>query len=326
MFATQRGLGATFLAYSAKRPHLQAIELPSGVVRELRARADAADAAFSQIWKRTSWLALRSHQQLWSLSVPLSGKARLLFETWDTVPDADGRSIWTLHPSGDYWADCDQAGNLGSRRITRLQDERLEAVFGDIALVRDGSRGPLRLRRGGAPDVECGDSYMVVCQVGRYVAVTTELGATLDILDLATGTRRRVERVGFGRWGLFAAPSPNGSLIAIGCDLAPAPRPRPPNVPLDQWLGRMHDPRHDTRNVMVFIGTNDWTSRIVTEPFENFASLPAWTQDGSAVAFAIPFENRIGWLNVTTPPEFDRIRSRLVPLIDSTDLVGRGIA
>jgi len=163
VFATQRGLGATFLAYSAKRPHLQAIELPSGVVRELRARADAADAAFSQIWKRTSWLALRSHQQLWSLSVPLSGKARLLFETWDTVPDADGRSIWTLHPSGDYWADCDQAGNLGSRRITRLQDERLEAVFGDIALVRDGSRGPLRLRRGGAPDVECGGGELWVC-------------------------------------------------------------------------------------------------------------------------------------------------------------------
>jgi hypothetical protein len=77
---------------------------------------------------------------------------------------------------------------------------------------------------------------------------------------------------------------------------------------------------------MVFIATDDWTSRIVTEPLENFASLPAWTQDGSAVTFAIPFENRIGWLSVTSPPEFDRIRSRLVPLIDSTDLVGRGIA
>lgn len=321
----QHGLEATFLAYAAKRPHLHAIDLPSGAVREVGARADDSDAAFSHIWKRKGWLALRSHQQLWALGLPLSGKARHLLSTWDTIPDEGGHAVLVQHPSGDYWTTCDGWGRLGTRRIQRLKDERLEAVFGDVALVRDGTGPTLRLRRSGVRDVACGEAHVVVCQVGRHVAITTELGATLDILDVVTGSRRRVRREGFGRWGLFASPSPDGSLIAIGCDIAPAPTPRPPDVPLDDWLRGLHDRRHvDNRNVMVLVSTDDWAPRIVTEPFENFASLPAWSQNGEAVAFAIPFENRIGWLAVRHPYRLDRIRSRLVPLVDITDIIGGG--
>jgi hypothetical protein len=208
--------------------------------------------------------------------------------------------------------------------MARFENERLEAVFGDVALVREGAA--LRLRMAGRADVEFGEAYAVVCQVGPHVVVTTELGATLDILDLVTGTRRRVERDGFGCWGLFASPSPDGSSIAIGCALAAAPKPRPPDVPLDEWLARLHDGRPlDDRNVMVFISAGDWTARIVTESFGNFAGLPAWTDDGAALTFAIPFENRVAWVAAEHPRRLDRVRTRLDPLLDATELVGRGI-
>ncbi|MBS2027495.1 MAG: hypothetical protein JST54_06265 [Deltaproteobacteria bacterium] len=61
--------------------------------------------------------------------------------------------------------------------------------------------------------------------LARELARSRQLGAVLDVLDLRTGKRNRIERNGFGCWGSFASTSPDGSLVAIGCALHDAPRP-----------------------------------------------------------------------------------------------------
>jgi hypothetical protein len=163
--------------------------------------------------------------------------------------------------------------------------------------------------------------------------VRSDLGATLSVLDLTTGHRTEIRRSGFGCWGQFAATSPDTTTVAIGCSLAPAPRPRPPNVPFVEWIRHPDNPRStDRRNVMVLIAVPSLAVSLLGGDFDDSASRPAWATTGKWFAFSIPFENRLAWAE-REGKEINRVKFTgraprplpLTPLYDATDLVGRGI-
>jgi hypothetical protein len=317
----------TFLGVAERRPHLRAIDLPSKIARTVSGRADQADAAFSEVWIRQGWLALRSHQQLWALPLPISGEARLLATTYDAVPHQDGRRTWIQHPAGDRWTAVDLDGGASVSSIPRQADERLEATYHDTVLVRDGAGLALRLRHRQGADLVCGEGT-VVCQAGPLAVVRSELGAALDVLDVRDGRRRRIERRGFGCWGQFASTSPNGSLVAIGWELRAAPIPRPLDIPFGAWLRHPDNQRsEDHRNVMTIIDLANLALSVIAEPLDNFATRPAWASAGGGFAFCIPFEARIAWVDLATGrlTRIGTTATDFVPMIDATDLVGAGI-
>jgi len=319
----------TFLGFAERRPHLQAIDLPGEPrLRHVKAKADDADAAFTRIWIREGWLAINSHQELWSLPIPMTGDAKLLSDDWDVLPADDGRTVWIQHPDGGSWVRVDGNGSISGPSLVRQPGERLEAVYGQAAIVRAGGAEALWLRRPGTSDLALGNG-VALCQAGAVAFVSSQLGAALSAIDLKSGRRVEIPRVGFGCWGLFASASPDESIVAIGCDLASAPPPRPPGMPYQEWLGHPDNPRRtDYRNVMVLIDVHSMSTRVLNGVFDNFASAPAWSTSGEGFVFSIPFErNTCAWVD-RRGEEIIRIRvprRSPTPLCDATELVGRGI-
>jgi hypothetical protein len=324
---SRRGRARVFLGVRERPPHLAARILPQDRARHVPARADQADAAFSHLWIREDWLALRSHQQLWALPIPLADKARLLAQTWDTLPREDGRKMWVQHPDGSSWITIDGNGSRDERLIPRRTHERLEAIYGGNALVRDGHGQALRLRCGCGDDLGCGAGH-AVCQAGPLAVIRSELGAGLDLLDLRDGQRRRIQRPGLGCWGHFASVSPDGTLIAISGELRAAPASCPAGMPMTEWRRHPAAQRsRDDRNVMAIISLPAADATIIGKPFRNFATAPAWTSTGDALTFSIPFECQLAWadLSRTTLTRLGASTDSFVPLTDATALLGEGI-
>ena len=131
----------TFLGFAMRSPHLRAVDLPhEPKLREVRGSANRADAAFTHIWLRGDWIAIVSHQQIWSLPIPLAGEATLLSENWDALPADDGNTVWIQHPSGDRWVRVNGSGSISGPLVVRQPGERLEAVYGQTAAHPDNPR------------------------------------------------------------------------------------------------------------------------------------------------------------------------------------------
>jgi hypothetical protein len=259
------------------------------------ARADEADAAFGHLWIRRDWLALRSHQQLRAVPVPLAGHARLLARTWDTLPHEDGRGMWIQQPDGSHWITIDGDGSRGEGSIPRRRHERLEVLHAGNALVRDGHGQTLRLRRRSGDDLECGDG-IAVCQAGPLAVIRSEPGAVRDLLDLRDGQRRRVRR--------------------------------PAGMPVTEWLRHPAAQRaRDDRNVMAIITLPDGEAAIIGGPFTNFATRPAWTSTGETFTFSIPFERQLAWADPATATltRLGASTGTSVPLTDASALLGQAV-
>lgn len=312
-----------------RRPHLRAIDLPlEPRFREVHGSANRADAAFTDIWLRDDWIAIKSHQQLWSLPIPLAGEATHLSSRWDFIPADDGHTVWVPHPQGDSWVRIDGKGLVTGRPLVRRGDERLEAVFGQTALVREGGNQTLRLRLPDGSDRPAGEG-IAICQAGQFAFVRSDLGATLSALDLFTGDRRVISRASFGCWGPFAEPSPDGTVVAMGCMMAPAPKPRPPEIAFADWI-RHPDNIHssDRRCVVVLIAVPSMTVTVLEDFFEGGIGKPAWSAAGEGFTFLIAFKrNLFAWVDSKTRA-IQRVKGPLqspVPLCDATPLLGRGI-
>ncbi len=319
----------TFLAFAMRRPHLRAIDLPGEPrFRDVHGSANRADAAFTDIWLRDDWIAIKSHQQLWSLPIPLAGEATHLSSRWDFIPADDGHTVWVPHPRGDCWVRVDGRGMVSGRPLVRRGDERLEAVFGQTALVRDGGNQTLRLRFPDGSDRLAGEG-IAICQLGQFALVRSDLGATLSALDLFTGNRTDISRESFGCWGPFAEPSPDGTTVAIGCMMAAAPKPKPPEIAFADWM-RHPDNVHssDDRWMVVLIAMPSLTVTVLDGFFKGGIGKLAWTATGDGFIFLIPFQrNSYAWVDSTTRA-IQRVKGPLqspVPLCDATSLLGRGI-
>ncbi len=319
----------TFLGFAMRRPHLRAIDLPwEPRFRDVHGSANRADAAFTDIWLRDDWIAIKSHQQLWSLPIPLAGEATHLSSSWDFIPADDGHTVWVPHPHGDRWVRVDSKGLVSGRPVVRRGEERLEAVFGQTALVREGGNQTLRLRLPDGSDQSAGEG-IAICQVGQFVFVRSDLGATLSALDLFGGKRTVIPRESFGCWGQFAEPSPDGTVVAMGCLMAPAPKPPPPEIAFADWIRHPDNPRSsDRRYVLVLIAVPSLTVRVLEGFVEGGISKPAWSATGEGFVFSIPFKrNFFAWVDAKTRATH-RIKGPLqspVPLCDATALLGRGI-
>lgn len=319
----------TFLGFAMRRPHLRAIDLPwEPRFRDVHGSANRADAAFSHIWLRDDWIAIRSHQQLWSLPIPITGEATHLSSRWDSIPADDGHTVWVQHPRGDCWVRVDGKGQVTGLPLARREGERLEAVFGQTALVREGASQTLRLRLPDRSDRPAGEG-IAICQVGQLAFVRSDLGATLSALDLVTGNRTIVSRESFGCWGQFAEPSPDGTVIAMGCMIAPAPKPKPPEIAFADWI-RHPDNTHssDRRHVVVLIAVPSLKVTTLDGFFEGGIGSPAWSATGEGFTFLIAFKrNLYAWGDCDTGM-IREVKGPLqspVPLCDATALLGRGI-
>lgn len=318
----------TFLGFAMKRPHLCAIDLPEEPrLRRVNGSANRAETAFDHIWIRRDWIAITAHQQLWSLPIPLSGEAVLLSSRWDALPADDGNTMWVPHPSGESWVRVDRNGSPAGIPLVRRQGERLEAVFAQTALVRDGENQELRLRRPDGKDHPVGRG-VAMCQAGSFAFVRSELGATLTALDLLTGSVSVIPRVGFGTWGPFAETSPQGTMVAIVCKMASAPKPKPPGMSFADWIRHPDNQRStDYRSVLVLLSAGSLELTVVYPIFDDLVGRPAWSANGDAVVFWIRGRNMFAWTDVTTG-NVTRVRGpnqSPVPLCDATDLMGHGI-
>lgn len=318
----------TFLGFAMKRPHLCAIDLPQEPrLRRVTGSANRAETAFDHIWIRGNWIAITAHQELWSLPIPLSGEAVLLSSRWDALPADDGNTMWVPHPSGESWIRVDGNGSPSGIPLVRRQGERLEAVLGQTALVRDGENQELKLRRQDGNDYPVGQGF-AMCQAGSLAFVQSDLGATLTALDLFTGSRSVIPRVGFGRWGPFAETSPDGTMIAIVCQMAPAPKPKPPAMSFADWIRHPDNQRStDYRSVLALLSATSLELTVLEHIFDELVGRPAWSANGEAVVFWIRGRNMFAWVDVKTG-KVTRVRGpnqSPVPLCDATDLIGQGI-
>ncbi len=319
----------TFLGFAMRRPHLRAIDLPREPrFREVHGSANRADAAFTDIWLRDDWIAIKSHQQLWSLPIPLAGEATHISSRWDFIPADDGHTVWVPHPRGDCWVRVDGNGLVSGRPLVRRREEHLEAVYGQTALVRERGNQSLRLRLPDGSDRPVGEGN-AICQVGQFVFVRSDLGATLSALDLFTGNRTAIPRESFGCWGLFAKPSPDGTVVAMACMMAQAPKPKPAEIAFADWIRHPDNPRSsDRRYVVVLIAVPSLSVTVLEGFVEGGISRPAWSATGEGFVFLIPFErNSFAWVDVKTTA-IQRFKGPLqspVPLCDATAILGRGI-
>lgn len=319
----------TFLGFAMRRPHLRAIDLPGEPrFREVGGSANRADAAFSHIWLRDDWIAIQSHQQLWSLPIPLTGDATHLSSRWDFIPADDGHTVWVRHPRGDCWVCIDGKGFVSGRPLVRRGDEKLEAVFGQTALVREGGNQTLRLRLPDGSDRPAGEG-IAIGQAGQFAFVRSDLGATLSALDLFTGQRTAIPRVSFGCWGQLAEPSPDGTVVAMGCQMAAAPKPRPPEIAFADWIRHPDNVRSsDRRCVVVLIAVPSLTVTVLEAFFDGGIGRPAWSATGEGFTFLIPFKrNLFAWVDAKSRA-IHQVKGPLqspVPLCDATALLGRGI-
>lgn len=319
----------TFLGFAMKRPHLQAIDLPDEPrLRAVHGTANHAETAFDHIWLRDDWIAIVAHQQLWSLPLPLRGEAVHLSSLWDSIPAQDGHTVWVRHRRGDSWVRVDGKGVVAGPPLIRRDDERLEAVFGQTALVREGGGQALRLRRPDGSDRPAGEG-IAVCQVGQFAFVRSDLGATLSALDLFSGDRRVIPRESFGCWGRFAEPSPDGAVVAVGCEMASAPKPRPHDIAFVDWIRHPDNVRSsDRRWVLVLVAVPSMTVTVLKDFFEGGIGKLAWSSTGDGFVFDIAFKrNTFAWIDRASGT-IRRVKGpnqSPVPLCDATELLGRGI-
>ncbi len=186
----------------------------------------------------------------------------------------------------------------------------------------------LRLRLPDGSDRPAGEGN-AICQVGQFAFVRSDLGATLSAVDLFTGNRTVISRESFGCWGLFAEPSPDGTVVAMGCSMAPAPKPKPPEIEFADWIRHPDNPRSsDRRYVVVLIAVPSLSVTVLEGFFEGGISRPTWSATGEGFIFDITFKrNSFAWVDGKTRA-IQRFKGPLqspLPLCDATALLGRGI-
>jgi hypothetical protein len=95
-----------------------------------------------------------------------------------------------------------------------------------------------------------------------------------------------------GQWYRFASMSPDGRTVAIGGSVIPRPAPAPLDELLSQPLltGRTYEAKYESVMALVDVESNE--VRICEGRFDNFCYPPAWSADGTSLAFGAPFESK----------------------------------
>jgi hypothetical protein len=144
------------------------------------------------------------------------------------------------------------------------------------------------------------------------------------VLDMRDGTVKNVPRDGFTQWGTLDSVSPDGSRVALSVRVADQGPKRPEGMEIGEWLREAwRRPLPDPTEALALVDLAAASCTLASGTLTNFASYPAWTANGSACVFGIPFEHgtTIGWVSLDTM-RLDRHllpRRYGTPLADMTD-------
>lgn len=352
------------LGYQPTRPRLRLLHLPEEVVEPSPVPLDAT-VAISRGFVRDGWLVFDAGTDIRGISFPLKGRPFRVGRWWDCVPGPNPRTIWLANPVGvdeslDRAGPTIVVEYDGVQRAELVRHElpstlRLEAALADGLVLRevDPDEGPpsdgLSLWPGGgnhlAP-LAAGTNVVACCD--PVLAVSHGRDA-ITLVNVTTGIETPVPKPAAGNWDQFGSFSPDGKWFAIGISEEPRAAWHATRMPEDMipptsgdvgdWFaGRLSDPDYlaDTEVVTRRLKEPRWSRLALVDcasgavtlsdgRFDNFASAPVWTADGSWALFDAPFDKSLFACDVrASPPRLIPIlrrRGRPVPLLDVTAIL-----
>lgn len=136
------------------RPHLQVIRLPEIDWEPCSVRVDKGEAALHPAIRRDGWIALKAHEEVWALPLPLGEEAHLVARSLVCVPGVDSQTVWIEDRSAAEvegertFVRLDASGRNAEERI-RLPGRLAVAVRGGFVFQAEGG---LQLRSSSGRD------------------------------------------------------------------------------------------------------------------------------------------------------------------------------
>jgi hypothetical protein len=314
------------LGYQPTRPRLRVLSLPEEVIDPSPVPLNGAMCALDRAVVRDGWIVFMPNEEVWGVPTSFTGKAFRVGRWWDCVPGLNSRTVWLggrVARDPSVGRDPDAPNLLeeydGVRRETVRTLEippgfALSAVTPE-ALVLGDRDGRLWVMSWDLSDSEVIGEGRVFAQHRSRIAIQTRTG-DLRILHLSTGSQIAIRRALPGQWGMFGSFSPDGKTLALDVsERATGP----------QDAAGVFEPKW-TR--LVLVAVDDGEVRLVEGHFDNFATAPVWTADGSWLIFEAPFDKSMfACCLADAEPTLEPIvrrRGRPVPLVDVTDLLPAG--
>lgn len=304
---------SVFLTSGERSPYLRLLDWESGEERPLEGASVVADTVIA----RDGWIVLSYIMRAVALPDPAQKKSPVGLPGRHPVAHEDPSLVWLTDEHG-VATPVDRGGRAGGPSIT-VPSGWLAAAYGDAWLQWDPKAGTSTYWSGDGVPSLFGRTYGV-CVAGPRVLMLRAGDREADVLDLRDGRVSPVERRGFMRWDMLPSLSPDGTKAALSAQTADPGPMRPDDVPFDEWMRTKPDTPADPTRVMTVVDLTTASCSVVTGTFRNAALNPAWTADGRAFAFYIPFERRttIGWVSLDTMALQRRLFPRRTgsPLLD----------
>jgi hypothetical protein len=235
--------------------------------------------AVHQVWVRGGWLAVGTHEDLWSVPLSLDGPGRRLRSSFTMVPHADGSSMWVQRDhhefgSGRYVA-VDRSGDVTDELVLD-HDEHLRGVIVDGFVVElpDGS---VTIQSGTSRQSTGLDGFVVVARHHLIAAGESQV----ELYGLDSAERIIADLPGLSDLDLMMmSVSPNGRSVALSA--------RCPGSTGSSVNGQSELDRPSKLAIVDLVSGEVRVPQIV---FDNFAMI-AWSADSTHVVFSTPFKPR----------------------------------
>jgi hypothetical protein len=319
------------LAYNERRPRLRLVRVSEGLVEPAPVSLDEAYAAIDGCLPRDGWLAFAAHEEIWGIPSSFEEPAFRVGQSWGLVAGEDPRTIWLAPESGydgrpSRFIEYDGVARAARRTVELEPGLRLAAAVSQGLVVAPVEAGMLYLHRWTderRTDLVAG-SYVLARHPARLAVEVDH--RELVIFDVGRGTSLPVPRPSGSRWGTFSSFSPDGNLLAIGVEQDRSHSEE--ELLAGVWAALTTDERYEREPTrLALIDTTTGAVRLATGDFDNFATTPIWSADGTSAFFAAPFEDALWRCDATTPePWLDRVlKGRApVPRADVTSLLAQG--
>lgn len=207
------------LGYEDRRPFLRVVDLDARTVKPAGASPDGARQGISEVISLRTWLAVRCGYELWSLPLPMDGKAEPIVQSIVAIPDVVTDSVWVqpLSNPGNVCFRVDQNGQQIGGSVVLPPEARARAITPQGWIIQtestyhlwsDGRLNPL----GAGFNVGITETSLVLVDPSDI---------SMTVVDLASGRTRDVSvpvAKATWDWGR-SATSYDGELVALPVDL-----------------------------------------------------------------------------------------------------------
>jgi hypothetical protein len=313
--------GLTFLGYGSRHPWLWLVDLDSKAIAPASTSFPGLEAAISEMSVRDDWLAVQTHSVLWSVPLDLNAPARALAETFTFAPSIDGRAVWIEAPEvrlRHRLIAVDGHGSVVSHlELSAGWRLHIETPAGFV--IENHDEGRLAVLNAGEVRPLVAEGVRPLTGTNGITVVWTpwEDAATLGLTDVETGRTQMICHPDVAEWQSKASFSPDGRTLAIGG----FPEPREPST--GSFVDTISKPYVGRRACMMLIDVASGACRRVRGEYDNFAWAPAWSADGSWVAFYAPFQSRRLYAFQADEGDLQTIKFRRSPPAPMLDVTGR---